>query len=139
MIPLLLKEVEGMGCAVEVERDKLKLLDPRPITDDIRSLLRKYKPEILKMFEREKLAKQHGWLAFPYGEAFEKQVSRDTSVFIFLEDDGTYTVWRATWSDGAAPAKESTIIERVDFETALERANNYVQWFQNNRWIQKKG
>jgi hypothetical protein len=133
MIQSLLKEIEGMGCAVEVERDKLKLLDPRPITDDIRSQLREHKPEILKMFEREEQAKKQGWIVFPYGEGFEKQVSWNTSVYIFLEEDGTYTVWRATWYEGTSPAKESIIIQKVDFETAFERANNYVQWFQKKR------
>jgi hypothetical protein len=130
MIQSLLKEIEGIGCAVEVEGDKLKLLDPRPLTNDMKSQLREHKPVILEMFEREETVKKQGWIAFPYGEGYEKQISRNTSVFIFLEDDGTYTVWRATWYEGAAPAKESTIVERVDFETAFERANNYVQWFQ---------
>ncbi|EMI11237.1 hypothetical protein [Anoxybacillus gonensis] len=130
MIQLLLKEVEGIGCAVEVEGDKLKLLDPRPLTTDMKNQLREHKTEILELFKREELAKKRGWIAFPYGGGYEKQISRNTSVFIFLEDDGTYTVWRATWFEGAAPAKESTIVERVDFETAFERANNYVQWFQ---------
>lgn len=129
MIQALLKEVEGLGCAVSQEMDKLKLHDPRLLTDNIKQRLKKYKTEILKLFEQQEKARSKGWLVYPNGAAYEKQVSRNSFVYLFLENDGTYTAWRGTWREKDCPDREKVIIRKVDFETAFQRANKYVEWF----------
>lgn len=129
MIQALLNEVEALGCAVSREMDNIKLHDPRPLTDKIKQRLRKHKTEILELFERQEKAKAKGWIVYPNGESYEKQVSRNSFVYIFSEPNGSYTVWRGTWREKKSPASEKIIIRKVDFETAFQRANKYIEWF----------
>lgn len=135
MIHQLLKEVEGLGCVVSSEMKKLKLHDPRPITNEIRELLKKNKSEIIKLLDQQEKARKEGWIVYHYGEVYEKQISLNSFVYLFLEEDGTYTAWRGTWREVTSPYSQKIIIQKVDFETAYKRANNYIEWFHTNtRW-----
>lgn len=129
MIQSLLQEIEGLGCAVTCEGDKLMLHDPRPLTNEHKFKLRKVKKEVLELFEQQEQARHMGWMIYPYGEVYEKRIGRNSLVCIFLEPNGTYTVWRGTWREKAYPEKEKLVIKGADFNTAFERANSYVNWF----------
>lgn len=129
MIQALLEQIENLGCALSCEKDMIKLHDPRPITDEIRKQLIKHKSEIIKVLKQQEQASKEGWIVYPFGKAFEKQVSRNSFVYLFLEDDGTYTAWRGTWREEDTPYTQKVIIQRADFQTAFQRAINYVEWF----------
>lgn len=125
----LVQEIEGLGCPIELEGDNLKLLDPRVLTEKHKELLKKHKGSILESFSHHERARKKGWLVYPYGESYEKRVGRNSFVYIFSEANGTYTVWRGTWRESAGPETEKIIVSDVDFDTAFDRANDYVDWF----------
>jgi hypothetical protein len=129
MIQTILKEIEELGCVVTCEGDKLKLHDPRPLTHEHKVNLKAVKADVLELFEQQEQAKRKGWIVYPFGEAYEKRVGRNSLVYIFLEKNGTYTVWRGTWREKDYPEKEKVVIRGADFATAFERANSYVNWF----------
>ncbi|TWI56102.1 hypothetical protein [Halalkalibacter nanhaiisediminis] len=131
MIRALLKEIEGLGCAVTREGDMLKLHDPRLLTNMHRNRLKESKVDILELLEQEVEARRKGWLVYPYREAYEMRVGKNNIVYIFAEANGTYIVWRGTWRHKAYPIKDKTIIQGVSFAVAFEKANNYVRWFKN--------
>jgi hypothetical protein len=129
MIHSLLREVARLGCEISCEGDKLKLHKPATLAPEHKELLKTNKADILEMFERQKKARALGWLVYPYGEAFERRIGRNSFVYIFQEADGTFTVWRGTWKDKKHAETEKVVIENADFKTAFERANNYLKWF----------
>jgi hypothetical protein len=129
MIPTLLRDVEALGCAITCEEDKLKLDNAAVLTTEDKERLKEHKAKILEMFEQQEKALNHGWTVYPYGECYEKRIGRDSYVYILLEKSGKWTVWRGTWRERQYAEKEKLVIENVDFEKALEKANNYVNWF----------
>lgn len=74
-------------------------------------------------------ARSEGWIIYPNGEAYERQLSHNSIVYLFLEDDGTYTAWRGTWREGSSPTSEKVIAKNVNFNSAFLRANEYIKWF----------
>lgn len=130
MICRLLREVRKYGGFLSKEGDKLRLEQSEPIPEPLKEQLRTHKKELLAVLAYEEEAKKRKWLALPDGMGFEKRLSPSSAIYIFREDDGSYTVWRGTWGDQTRPYSEKTIIEGVDFKTAFDKANNYVQWFQ---------
>jgi hypothetical protein len=129
MIQELLRDIEGLGCAVTVEQGNLKLHDPRPVTEVQKGQLRTYKREVLGLFEQQDLARSSGWLVYSYGGIYEKRIGRNSAVYIIKEEDSTYTVWRGTWKEKETVNTEKVVIAAVDFKEAFEKANNYVNWF----------
>jgi hypothetical protein len=72
----------------------------------------------------------HGnkWIVLQEEEAYTKQLTLSSSIFIFRELDDTWTVWRANWmQDETKPYSEKTLFSGT-FEQALKRANEYVEW-----------
>jgi hypothetical protein len=133
MISSLLWEVEALGCTVMSEEDKLKLDNASVLTSVHKERLREHKTKILKFFEQQEQARTLGWLVYPFGEAFERRLGRNSYVYLFQEKNGRYTVWRGTWRDKQSADKEKVVIENVDFEKAFEKANSYVNWFSKGR------
>jgi hypothetical protein len=128
MIHALLQEIEGLGCSIEVIGDKLKLDHPTVLAESQKDLLRKHKAIILELFSQQKRAKEKGWFVFRFGEAYEKRVGKNSFVYIFLEPNGTYTAWRGTWRESIAPETERILVSDVKFDTAFDRANDYIEW-----------
>ncbi|KGP59371.1 hypothetical protein NP92_14550 [Anoxybacillus gonensis] len=130
MICSILRQVEQYGSVLSKEGDRLKVENPGALPDLLKQQIRLHKPKLLEYFSLEEQARNSGWLVYPYGECFEKHVALYSYVFIFAEQNDTYTVWRGTWHDNSHPSKEKIIVEMVDLKTALQRAENYVKWFQ---------
>lgn len=84
------------------------------------------------MNQKDKRAKECGWLILEPGEAYEKGLSKSSSLFI-LKNETYWTVWRGYWfyKDNPKPTKEKIIISMVNFDTALARANGYVNFVRN--------
>lgn len=133
MIQALLREFESLGCAVTAEEGNLKLHDPRFLTIEHKNKIKHVKNKVLELFNQQDRAKRKGWIVYPFGEAYEIKVGRNSTVFMFLERDGNFTVWRGTWRDKDSPEKEKVIVQGVNFDTAFERANKYVDWFRKKR------
>lgn len=93
------------------------------------NLINQQSLENSKWHMQEEQAKSKGWTVYPNGEAYEKQISHNSFVYLFSEDDRTYTVWRSTWREGSSPASERVIAQKVNFETAILRADQYIKWF----------
>lgn len=82
------------------------------------------------------LARKQKWLILAV-DAFTKQLTLSSSIYIFRESDGTWTVWRANWALGEEkPYSEKTLFSGGTFEQALQRANDYVEW--RNKSFQKR-
>jgi hypothetical protein len=133
MIAQLIKGIQSFGCDISLEGDKLKLQGAGLLPDPYKNKLKQRRAEVLEFFHQQEEAKKNGWIVHPYGEAYEKQVGRNSMIFIFKELNGKFTVWRGKWTVKSSPDTESLIVSNVDFEKALERANNYVSWIRNRR------
>lgn len=73
-------------------------------------------------------AKKAGWTILEPNNTYEKALSKSSAVYIFKRND-RWCVWRGTWIKGEEkPITEKTIIQNVDFEIALRRANSYVKY-----------
>lgn len=70
------------------------------------------------------------WLALIPGEAYMKTLAPNRHIFILHESDGWCVAWHQ-WSDdgGAKPRSSKTLVSRVDFTEALQRAESYVEWW----------
>lgn len=78
-------------------------------------------------------ARSSGWLSLQEGIAYEKSISRFAKVYLFLESDNEWTVWRGTWRNGETkPFSERVIGEKLPFNVALYRGDDYVQWARRN-------
>jgi hypothetical protein len=130
MICWLLREVRKYGGFLSKEGDKLRLEQFGIIPEPLKEQLRAHKKELLAVLTYEEEARKQNWLVLPDGMGFEKRLSSSSAIYIFREDDGSYTVWRGTWGDQKQPYSEKTIVENVDFKTAFDKANSYVEWFQ---------
>lgn len=132
MITAILHEVENAGCIITAAGNKLKLHDPGVLKNELIETLKSHKQAILVNLRQQEVATKNGWIVYPFGEAYEKQVSTNSLVFLFQETDGTFTVWRGTWKGGSFPKTEKVLISNVEFDEAFKRANNYANWFINN-------
>ena len=84
------------------------------------------------MNQKDKKAKDCGWMILSPGEAYERVLSKSSSVFI-LKEKKYWIVWRGYWfyKNNPKPTKEKTIISKATFDTALTRANGYVNYVRN--------
>lgn len=85
-----------------------------------------------RLYQYEK-AREAGFLAYPRGEAYERQFSRYSSVFLYLEEDGTYSVVRERHFQGRRDDK--VIRTNCTFDDALKRGKEYVE-FVKSKWRQ---
>ncbi|MGX1402385.1 hypothetical protein AB7M70_011858 [Bradyrhizobium japonicum] len=129
MISTLLREVEKAGCSVIPENGQLKLENAGVLASVLKEQLRERKVKILERFEQQGQARKLGWIVYPYGEAYEKRIGRNSSVYLFEEENGSWTVWRGTWKDKRSAETEKLVIENVNFEKAFDKANSYASWF----------
>ncbi len=102
----------------------------------------------------DEFARSKGWLILSSGEAYEKKyyngyswekVQRNGrtvetlrrnwgSVFIFLEPNGMWVVWRASFSEGQSdPVSETTRGKHYSFERAIKDGEDFIRWKARNR------
>jgi hypothetical protein len=75
------------------------------------------------------LARASKWLVLRSEEAYGKQLTIYSAVYIFKEANGTWSVWRGNWMQSERkPVDEKTLFSGGTFEQALKRANEYVEW-----------
>lgn len=82
-----------------------------------------------KADECDEKAREDGWLILQSGGAYEKQLTRWHSVFLFREADGWDAI-RATWRPDDSVAAKETAFFTGPFDRAMEEANKYINWFQ---------
>jgi len=83
--------------------------------------------------EFDYLAYQSGWLVGVSGEVYEITINRFTSLFILKNDEMKFDVVKISWRKGEyKPFKENYRATNVNFVTALEAGNNYIQWLKSN-------
>lgn len=128
---------ENAGCIITAEGNKLKLHNHSVLNNEQIEVLKRNKQSILENLKQQQEASKNGWIVYPNGVAFEKQVSKNSIVFVFREKDGTFTVWRGTWKNSSLPHTEKIIISKVDFDEALKRGNNYANWFRKNVGVRR--
>ncbi|MGG1158917.1 hypothetical protein ABE237_22500 [Brevibacillus formosus] len=79
-------------------------------------------------------ARAFGWISLQPGAAYEQSVSRHAKVYLFLEGENKWEVWRGTWRNGESkPFSEKLLGEGLTFTAAMYRGNDYVQWARKNR------
>lgn len=75
-----------------------------------------------------------GWENFNDGEAYQIRLNRFSSLWVFREDDGRYTVWRGWYhSDGQKLLKEKTLGEGLSLDRAIARVNGYLKMVESGR------
>lgn len=73
-------------------------------------------------------ARKLGWSALHSGEVYNAQISKDSHVFIVLNQDETWEAWRETWKPGVLQSVSTKMIAKgVPFKVALQKATNYAQ------------
>lgn len=88
--------------------------------------------ESLTVYDEQ--AKQAGFMTLASGEAYSRKLSRSGEVFIFHDDDDTWRVWRGDWGERQPkPYRERDIITGANFERALSRAKNHIEWSEKGR------
>lgn len=88
-----------------------------------------------RLYQYEK-ARAAGFLAYPRGEAYERRFTPYSSVFLYLELDGTYTVVRERHFQGRRD--EKLIRTNCTFDEALKRGKSYVDFVESKRWQEGK-
>lgn len=69
-----------------------------------------------------------GWLVLFPGEAYERRLTLNSSVFLF-KTNTAWVLWRASWSPGEpTPRGEKKLGTFQTFNQALERGQSYVDW-----------
>lgn len=108
---------EGEKAAREIEH-----LSPPPSPDS---------GNTISLFDAE--AKKAGFLILASGEAYECQLTKYHSVFLFREGE-RWDCYRASWIPGRSMAhREKTFGRNLPFRTALDHAVQYIRWFQSRQ------
>lgn len=133
MIISLLKWAYAMDVELWTENGKLKYRAEQGIlTDDIKQQLIGNKNVMIQRLEQNQTAQMKQWTNFDFGEMYSKRTGEKSELCIFRNNDGTFTVWRASWRNGETkPMSEKTIEDKVTFDVAMDRANNYYEWSTN--------
>lgn len=81
------------------------------------------------------------WLTLREGEAYSCTLASNRELFLFKEDDGTWTLWWGQWHKdfGPKPVSEKTLVAGLSFEQALKRGNSYLEWWFEKRTRKQKG
>jgi hypothetical protein len=139
MITSLLKWAYAMDVELWAENGKLKYRAEKGVlTDDVKQRIISNKDKVIKQLEENQTAKLKQWLTFNQGEMYSKQTAENSELFIFRNDDDTFTVLRASWKYGETISmSEKTIVDRVTFDAAMDRANNYYDWATNKKQKRK--
>lgn len=88
--------------------------------------------------QQDKKAEDFGWLVLKSNEGYEKQLNVDSGIYI-LKEGKKWCVWRGYWMpDKPKAVREKTLIKNVSFETALTRANGYVNWLGENKRVREQ-
>lgn len=78
--------------------------------------------------DQDNIAHKAGWLVLSPGEAYERQITFNSGVYIFNTGSG-WIVWRAKWSSGKSkPTNEKKLATVKTFQNAFNRAQSYVEW-----------
>lgn len=141
MITSLLKWAYAMGLELWTEDGKLKYRAEQGIlTDEVKRQLIDNKEVVNKRLDRNESAKLRQWAIFEFGEMYSKGTTNSSELYIFRNEDDTYTVWRANWRTGnPKPLSETTLAENISFQEAFDRANNYYDWATNKNKKRKAG
>lgn len=87
----------------------------------------------MKKSNQDLRAEESGWLILKPGEAYERQLSQRSAVYILREGD-KWCVWRGYWYQGKSePQNHKVLIKNTSFENALSRGNNYINWMNNRK------
>lgn len=75
------------------------------------------------------------WLILREGEAYSYPLGPNRELFLFKEDNGTWTLWWGQWYPdwGPQPLNEKTLATGLTFQEALNRGNDYLNW-----WFEKR-
>lgn len=138
----VLEELRLCGGSAYLEAGKLQIEAPDTLDIQLLALLKQSKEQIVMLLDAEQKARASGWLILS-PEAFSKQIDRKTEIFLFWDLDG-WKVWRGTSDIDAKDsagnkllrkplASEKTLAERVQFDEAMQRAENYISWRRNGQ------
>lgn len=141
MITKLMSEAYYRDIELWTENGKLKYrAHADSLTPDFKQQLVEHKQPLIKRISQNRTAKESQWMIFEFGEAYNKRTGERSELFIFRNEDETFAVWRGSWRTGEAkPSYNKTIADRVSFEDALNRANNYMNWSTNKSGSRKAG
>ncbi len=122
--------------------DKLCLSRQLPL--DIRKLFKQHKSDVLAMLDIDGKAREFAFHPILPGEAYERQISSYSHIFIQRLEDGKWYTWRETFDARGKQVKgdsgyllhtirrsvsEKILANNVDtFSMALTEANKYIDY-----------
>lgn len=141
MITSLLKQAYLMDIDLWTENGKLKYkAEAGVLTESGKQQLIENKAALILRLEQNQAAKAKHWFTFEFGDMYSKRTGDTSELCIFRNEDDTFTVWRGSWKSGESqPVSERTIANRVSFQDAFDRANNYYDWSTNRGKRRKAG
>jgi hypothetical protein len=130
----LMREAESFGAAVDISGDQLILVRGKLLPTLLLEKMRSAKPAIIEIMERDRKAKETGFLALHSGEVYEWQISDNSHVFVIQNESGKWDAWRETWNGrsqtgSTAPKAISSkeIVSNGSFDMALLKAKHYIE------------
>lgn len=124
----LIRELEAYGAYVDIEGEQLKLIRGKSLPTSLLDKARMRKADIVEVLERDQKARKAGFVPLLTGEVYERQYSLTSHVFIMMESN-EWNAWRESWQQGTKDsASQKQIAERVNFDLALVKANQYIQY-----------
>jgi hypothetical protein len=122
----LLRAVEESGGRIYLDDGRVKFKSvPKAITEE----MREHKPKITALLQGEKVLMDRGFMTLERWWCYEKRLTTNSSLFIFGEEDGTFTAWRGSWRPNESkPYSEKTLAEGVPLYVTLERVVGYLDW-----------
>jgi hypothetical protein len=125
-------QIRESGGEIWLDGNQVRLRFPEQPTFQFLQVLKQLKADILYHLQLEEKMKKKGWQVLSQFEAYEYRLTVKHSIFIF-EEDGSWSVWRATWHKKPSPIKEKTIGECLRLSEAFQIGNEYIQWFFGHR------
>lgn len=141
MITKLLAEAYYRDVELWTENGKLRYrAQAGALTPELKQQLIDNKDPLIKRLDQNKTAHAGGWLTFDFGEAYNRRTGERSEMLILRTADDTFSVSRASWRSGEPKALyEKTIADRVSFEDAMKRADNYLNWSSNKSSRRRAG
>lgn len=125
----IIQLVEQQGAKLMLEGQHIRIKGGKSLPAALIEAIKANKPKILDILEKDKLAKEKGFVVGIPGEIYFATVKRsfDYEMTVYMEQQGTsWLVWRETHTKGK-PAATKDIYEGTSFTKALAKAIRYIQ------------
>jgi hypothetical protein len=124
----IIYEVETSGVALGLEGNELRLVRGKTLPPPLLDKIKTHKSEIVDLLDRDRKARDAGFLPLCSGEVYERQIQEHSHVFVMKNEDG-WTASRESWKKGRVRSVSTQeFLRKGSFDLALMKAKQYVDF-----------